>query len=639
MCGIAGLLKFNYSEIDLQILKHFSYSLYSRGPDDFGFLGWSGHSPIQVSRDPDTLQNCWLGLAHRRLSVLDTSQAGWQPMVTSNGRYAIVFNGEIYNYLELQTELKALGYIFNSHSDTEVLLTAYTHWKTQVLHRLVGMFAFAILDIHERTLFLARDFFGIKPLYYTYWQDGFAFASEMKALLEIPGVNRQVNPQKLYDYIRFGITDYGGETLFTNILQLPPAHYLQISLDDVNKVELIRYWQVELNQPLDISFKAAAEQLQELFLENVRLHLRSDVPVGAALSGGIDSSSIVMAMRHLEPSLELHTFSYIADDAKVNEEFWVDIVTKVANTTAHKTLTSPIQLIEDLKHLIDVQEQPFSSTSIYAQYQVFRLARKTGIKVMLDGQGADELLGGYRIYLGARLASLVRQGRWHQVIKFLEQASSLPEVNRLRLLMIGGGFLLPDNFKGLARRLVQKEFAPSWLNATWFAEREVMFCLPSNRHRKEILREQLYQSLDLNLLSLLRYEDRNSMAFSIESRVPFLSPNLVNFIFSLPEEYIIAPDGTTKAVFRKAMRGIVPDPILDRRDKIGFATPELNWLITLCPWVEEVLNTKHSIPVLNMGRIKQEWQAVIQGRKSFDSRIWRWLNLIQWAEQYAVEFE
>ncbi|MDJ0617907.1 MAG: asparagine synthase (glutamine-hydrolyzing) [Calothrix sp. MO_192.B10] len=639
MCGIAGILQFNRSGIDSQMLKNLSNSLYSRGPDDLGFLGWSGTSPVQVSRNPDDLQNCWLGLVHRRLSILDISEAGWQPMVTSDGRYAIVFNGEIYNYLELQRELKTLGYTFYSHSDTEVLLTAYAHWGTQVLNRLVGMFAFAILDTHTRHLFLARDFFGIKPLYYTDWQGGFAFASEIKSLLQLPGVNRQVNPQKLYDYLRFGVTDHGEETLFTKVRQLPPAHYLKFSLDSLQVTQPVRYWQVELNQPLEISFKAAAEKLQELFLENIRLHLRSDVPIGAALSGGIDSSSIVMAMRYLEPDVELHTFSYIADDPKVNEEHWVDIVSQAARTNLHKTQPLPTQLVEDLDYLINIQEQPFNSTSIYAQHQVFHLAQTAGIKVMLDGQGADEILGGYRIYLGARLATLIRQGHWHQVTQFLEQASRLPEMNRLRLLLVGGGFLLPDNFKGLARQLIGKEFAPSWLNSRWFAEREVMLSLPPSRHKKEVLREQLYQSLDNNLLSLLRYEDRNSMAFSIESRVPFLTPTLVNFMFSLPEEYIIAPDGTTKAVFRQAMRGIVPDSILDRRDKIGFATPEFNWLATLRPWVEEILHSKQSIPALNMDQVNQDWQAVIQGLKPFDFRIWRWINLIKWAEKYAVKFE
>ncbi|MFM2062307.1 MAG: hypothetical protein RLZZ507_1977 [Cyanobacteriota bacterium] len=641
MCGIAGILKFDRSPIEPQLLKNLSNSLHLRGPDDFGFLAWSGTSSVKISHDPDKLQDCWLSLVHRRLSILDLSAAGSQPMVTPDGRYAIVFNGEIYNYLELKTELKSLGYTFNSHSDTEVLLTAYSHWGMQTLNRLVGMFAFAALDTHTRKLFLARDFFGIKPLYYAYFGNNFAFASEIKTLLEIPGISPQANPQRIYDYLRFGLTDFGGETLFADIYQLPAAHYLEVALDSPEEVKPVRYWQVNLSDRLEISFAKAAEQLRDLFLDNVRLHLRSDVPVGAALSGGIDSSSIVMAMRYLEPDLDLHTFTYIADDSRLNEEKWADIVGKAANCIMHKIQPNATDLVTDLNHLIHVQDQPFGSTSIYAQHRVFQLAQSAGIKVMLDGQGADELLGGYRPYLAARLASMIRQGKFVKASEFLQKASSFPDMNKLRLLIAGGGFLLPDYLKAPARLLVGKEFTPPWLNIAWFAERDVKFYSPIQHHQSDILRQQLHQSLENSLLPLLRYEDRNSMAYSIESRVPFLTPALANFIFSLPEEFIIARDGTSKAIFRQAMRGIVPDFILDRKDKIGFATPEQNWLTTLRPWVENVLNseTATQIPALNLPQVKAEWQAVIDGKSTFDFRIWRWVNLIRWVERCHVTFE
>lgn len=642
MCGIAGILRFDRSGIDAQILKNFSNSLLSRGPDDLGFLGWSGSTSFQISRNPEYLECSWVGLVHRRLSILDLSEAGWQPMVTPDGRYAIVFNGEIYNYLELQAELKKIGYTFHSHSDTEVLLTAYAQWGTQALNRLVGMFAFAVLDTHTRKLFLARDFFGIKPLYYTYWECGLAFASEIKALLELPGINRQVNPQRVYDYLRFGLTDNGQETMLAGIRQIPAAHYLEISLDSPTEVQPVRYWQVNLNQHLEVSFTEAAEQLRELFLDSIRLHLRSDVSVGAALSGGIDSSSIVMAMRYLEPDLELHTFSYTAEDPRVNEDCWIDIVGKTANSVMHKTQTTPAELLEDLDRLIAVQDEPFGSTSIYAQHRVFRLAQEAGIKVMLDGQGADELLAGYRPYIGARLASLIRQGQWTEVTQFIAQASKLPDLSLRKLLWMGGSFLLPESLKAPARRLRGKELIPPWLNAVWFAERKVVMLESSpQQYKQQVLRNQLHQSVENGLLSLLRYEDRNSMAFSIESRVPFLTPTLVNFIFSLPEEYVITTDGTSKAVFRQAMRGIVPDSILDRRDKIGFATPELSWLSDLNPWVERVLCSEMAAQVsaLEIESVKREWKAILQGQRKFDFRVWRWLNLIRWTEQYAVKFE
>ncbi|MDJ0737021.1 MAG: asparagine synthase (glutamine-hydrolyzing) [Nostocaceae cyanobacterium] len=644
MCGFAGIVGLSTIEINSQILQAISDSLQSRGPDDLGFLGWSGKEAVQVSKYPEAIQSKYVTLIHRRLSILDLSPGGWQPMGTANGRYYIVFNGEIYNYLELRNQLRVLGHSFHSHSDTEVLLAAYAQWGADALTSLVGMFALAILDTWNKELILARDFFGIKPLYYTYCGDGFAFASEIKALLQLPGVSRRVNPHRLYDYLRSGITDYGGETLFAHIKQLPPSHFLKVSLDTPQQPQIKQYWQLELNQPSQLSFSEATSHLRQLFLENIRLHLRSDVPVGAALSGGIDSSAIVMAMRHLQgDNLELHTFSYIAEDPALSEEKWVDLVAQKAGCVGHKVQPLPLELVSDLNQLIDLQDEPFGSTSMYAQYRVFQRAKTEGIKVMLDGQGADELLAGYRPYMAARLASLVRQGKWGEGRKFLQQAGKLPGTSYKSLLMQAGRLLLPPSLQLPLRQLIKKDVMPMWLNAQWFARHGVgMYSLSGKSSGAEILREQLYYACtQTSLPMLLRYEDRNSMAHSIESRVPFLTPALVNFVFSLPEEFILAGDGTSKAIFRQAMRGIVPDPILNRKDKIGFATPEQSWLTTLRPWVDEVLESEIAtqIPALNLEVIKAEFQAVVQGCSPFDFRIWRWVNLIRWAENFEVSFD
>ncbi len=643
MCGIAGLLLFRDSGIEANILKSLSSSLSDRGPDDLGFLGWSLSTPAQISRNPDSVKNSRICLLHRRLSILDLSPAGWQPMGTRDGRYYIVFNGEIYNYLELQAQLKDLGHQFHSHTDTEVLLAAYAQWGNQALNKLVGMFAFAILDTYEHTLFLARDFFGIKPLYYTYYQNGLAFASEIKALLKLPGVNRRVNPQRLYDYLHSGLTDYGGETLFVDIKQLPPSHFLKVALDKPQQPQIERYWQLDINQHSDISFTEAAEHLRHLFLESISLHLRSDVPVGAALSGGIDSSAIVMAMRHLQgEQLQLHTFSYIASDPSLSEEKWVDTVAEAAAVFGHKVQPTPQDLINDLNILVDLQDEPFGSTSIYAQYRVFQMAKAAGIKVMLDGQGADEFLGGYRPYLAARLSSLIRQGKWGSASQFLQRITKQPGVNQKKMLLRAVGLLLPPSLQISLRHLITKDFHPHWLNSGWFAKYGLVPRPYQNQHGLEILRSELSQAISATSLPmLLRYEDRNSMAHSIESRVPFLTPELINFIFSLPEEFIIAEDGTSKAIFRQAMRGIVPDKILDRKDKIGFATPEQNWLQELRPWFEAVLNSEMAtqIPALNMPQMKKEFISVMEGRSTYNFHIWRWVNLIRWAERFSVTFE
>ena len=641
MCGIAGIVCNPASRVTPEQLNTLLLCLEHRGPDDQGYLLFSQGQPELGRERLQQEQMVRVLLLHRRLSILDLTETGWQPMATPDGRYYIVFNGEIYNYLELRKELETEGRQFRSHSDTEVLLAAYARWGKSVLTRLAGMFAFAILDTREQTLFLARDFFGIKPLYYTSNQQGLAFASEIRALLEFGWVDRRVNPGRLYDYLRYGVTDHSSETMLADVLALPPAHYLEVSLDDPGYPEPVRYWDIDLSQRLDLSFDEAAEQLRTLFLENIRLHLRSDVAVGAALSGGIDSSSVVMAMRHVQgEGLDLHTFTYVADDERVSEAKYADVVGQASRAFAHYVEPTPDELVADLENLIAAQGEPFGNTTIYAQYRVFRLAREAGIKVMLDGQGADELLGGYRHYLGARLASLIRQGHWTEAINFLNKTARLPGSSPFWVGVGGAAFLLPTQIQEPMRRLVGKEMAPAWLNVNWFRAHGVI-PKPLNYtvRDRETLRRSLYESLtSVALPSLLRYEDRNSMAFSIESRVPFLTPSLADFVYALPESYIIAPDGTSKSVFRAAMKGIVPEIILNRQDKIGFATPERAWLGQLGPWVKSVLagDTASRIPALNLPEVKREWTRISQGWQPFDFRVWRWCNLIEWARQLKV---
>jgi asparagine synthase (glutamine-hydrolysing) len=619
----------------LRLLEH-------RGPDDHG---WLLLTPRGVRRGRGEVgdEPAEAVLLHRRLSILDLSDAGWQPMSSSDGRHHVVLNGEIYNYVELRRELEALGHTFRSRSDTEVLLHAYARWGRQALGRLVGMFAFAVLDVQERTLFLARDFFGIKPLYYARLPGGFAFASEVKALLDLPGLRRRVNPHRLYDYLRFGLSDHGGQTLFAEVRQLPAAHCLELSLDRPGDAWPERYWEVDLDDRLDLPLEEAGRRLRELFVENVRLHLRSDVPVGAALSGGIDSSAIVTAMRHLEPRLELHAFSYVADDGALSEERWIDTAGRAARAVVHKVRPAPGELVDDLDRLVYQQDEPFGSTSIYAQHRVFRLAREKGITVMLDGQGADELLAGYRPYLAARLASLLRQGRLGQAYSFLRRSARQPgSGGRKRLLLHAGSLALPPCLRAWGLRLMGRGRMPAWLSADWFERQGVKARpRPAAPPVAEVLRQELRRSVaETSLPMLLRYEDRNSMAHSIESRVPFLTPALVDFVLRLPEEHLIGRDGTSKNVFRLAMRGLVPDAVLDRRDKIGFATPEQSWLAALRPWVERTLTGEaaRAVPALDPAGVGREWRDVLDGRKPFDFRVWRWVNLVRWAERFGVSF-
>jgi asparagine synthase (glutamine-hydrolysing) len=642
MCGIAGILGRSAGSGFEPASTNPLQSLAHRGPDD---SGWVAHRP-HPAQGPFHLL-----LLHRRLSILDLSDAGHQPMPTADGAYSIVFNGEIYNYRELRDELARLGYVFRTQTDSEVLLQAYVTWGPTCLRRLIGMFAFAVLDQRRHLLFLARDFFGMKPLYYVQatlpspsgrgaGREGvFAFASEIKALLDWLPLKRTVQPQRLYEYLRFGRTDQSAQTLWSEIRQMPAAHYLEVPLDRPEQGEPVRYWSLPQEEPLDLSFEEAAQQVRDKFLRNIRLHLRSDVPVGAALSGGIDSSSIVACMRLVAPQTEMHAVSFIADDPAVSEEKWIDLVGRHVRANVHKVRANSHTLLADFDQLIYTQDEPFGSTSMYAQYCVFRHAREQGIKVMLDGQGADEMLAGYHLFLPARLGSLVRQGRWIEACRFAHSASRLPGMRgHMRLWLQAGRLLLPS----IGTRLVGRWLMPAWLNAAWFRDRGVALAPTSNARQRDMMREELRQTVAATSLPmLLRHEDRNSMASSIESRLPFLTPDLAEFLFRLPEEYILGPDGTSKNVFRQAMRGIVPDAILDRRDKIGFATPEQRWLKTLRPWVEETLASERArgMAALNVPAMQRDWNAVLAGRARFNFRVWRWVNLIRWADRFNVDFD
>jgi asparagine synthase (glutamine-hydrolysing) len=639
MCGIAGVVSSRFISYEftkgLRVLRNLTH----RGPDDQG-IAVLDQEGIKVSRNvPKFSDNTQAALFHRRLSILDLSELGRQPMSDPSGRYAIVFNGEIYNYVELRRELEHLGWRFRSQSDTEVLLAGFVHWGKAILPRLIGMFAFAILDSAGRKLFLCRDFFGIKPLYYCSQPEGFFFASEIGPLLELSGAPRVAHPERLLQYLRWSHTDYGHDTLLKDIHQLPAAHWVEIDLNKPNTIEPTPYWQVRTGH-IDISFQEAALKLRELFLESIQLHLRSDVPVGAALSGGIDSSSIVCAMRHAGGrKVELHAISYIADDPALSEEAWIDQAAAAAGARVHKIHPTATELEKNLPALIRAQGEPFGSTSIFAQYEVFKRAHETGLKVMLDGQGADELLGGYRGYLAAHMATLLKQGRWLEAGRLNFSAVRLPGVNRRTLWAQTVDRILPRALRSMARRAVGKNLFPAWLDRRWFHDRGVR--LQSSKSGRGSLRDELMESfVETSLPHLLRYEDRNSMAFSVESRVPFLTPQIADFVFSLPEEYIVGPDGTSKAVFRAAMRGIVPDSILDRKDKIGFATPEKNWLQNQA-WVDKTIQSINSRdwPMFSTAELRRHWTQACQGKRPFDFTPWRWINFIEWAKMFDVRFQ
>ncbi len=610
--------------------------LQHRGPDDHGWLTYSGKQ-LRKGKGKPPDEPTEVMLLHRRLSILDLSEGGHQPMTSRDGRYHIVFNGEIYNYVELRNELKGAGLTFHTESDTEVLLAAFDHWGAGCLQRLVGMFAFVILDSEARKLFLARDFFGIKPLYYSKTPSRLAFASEIKVLLELPDIARHVNPQGVFHYMRSGLTDFNEETLFREVHQLPPAHYLEVSLDENRQLQPISYWAIDIDDTEDLTFEEAALQLRQLFLESIELHMRSHVTVGASLSGGMDSSAITMAMHHLAPEGQaLHTFSYITDDRATSDERWIDLVSSATSATVHKIRSTPDGFARDMDEFIVAQDEPVGGPSVYAQYLVYRCAKQAGVKVVMDGQGADEIFAGYNEFLVTRFLSLCRNLRFPEALRFYRHALD-HQPNLGKSMRRIGTRMLPRWLQGRVRRDTDV------LNRAWFEQRDIAterppWAVAAAYTTRTLLHELM--SRTQNPMQL-RYGDRNAMAFGVENRVPFLTPQLVEFIFRLPEEHLIGADGARKNVLRAALRGIVPDAVLDRKDKLGFQKPHRSSMIGLRPYVEQVLvnDVANQVSALNLDKVQEQWAEVLSEKSPFDYRAWRWINLIRWAELTNARFD
>jgi asparagine synthase (glutamine-hydrolysing) len=649
MCGILGLIARDGLAIDGRQLQSALQSIRHRGPDDEGYLLYdpTRREALAVG-GPDTVPELALppvaaaeprryrcAFGHRRLSIIDLTAAGHQPMRTADGRYWVTYNGEIYNYLELRQELELRGARFATASDTEVLLEAYRAWGVAMLPRLVGMFAFALLDTHENTVLLARDQFGIKPLYMVRSAGQVAFASEVKALLRLPGVRAVGNPAKVYQYLRYGQRDAEAATVLQSVERLPAAHYAVVHLDSLRCDGPRRYWEVDLSRRIAPSFDEAVAEVRGLFESAVRLHLRSDVPVGCTLSGGLDSSAIVRQVQALlGAGRPVATFSFVSNlEAEMNEEPYIDLIT---DTVVHKVRPQAPDIAADIDELMRALELPFESLSMYAQFRVFRLVRDAGIKVVLDGQGSDEIFGGYYSLIGARITGLLAQLRLLAAARSLAGAPRNARAFRARMVATAAGRLLPQSLQQTVAGLFGEPAYPGWLRADWFERRGVTPRLRAHGRGRDALREELRLGIEhLTLPELLRYEDGNSMHHSIESRVPFCVPQLAEYALALPDEYLVSPRGETKCVFRAAVADMLPAQIV-RREKIGFAVPERIWLRELRQWLETA--PTGALPFLEPREVRREMDAALAADGRWPPHVWRLVNLAFWARAFEVEW-
>lgn len=624
MCGIIGSFWVQKKEINKKLFKDAIRSINHRGPDDEGieYFAFENNSEIY--------------LGHKRLSILDLSSLGHQPMFSRDKKFVIIFNGEIYNFKNIRDELCKNGFSFISNSDTEVLLAGWQFWGEELLLKLVGMFAFVIYDIQKKEIILVRDAFGIKPLFYSIDDLGnFYFGSEIQVIELLRSVKSDVNEQRFFDYIVHGIQDSTNGTFIKKINHLPPASILKFSIEKKQIFKIYKWWIPSIKTNHTITFEEASKKLRLLFIESVSMHLISDVPVGAALSGGIDSSAIVCAMRYLNPNLPIHTFSYIVtNDESINEEKWVDIVNNYVNAISHKIYIKADEFHNELKNLILIQGEPFNSTSIYAQYRIFKEARKYNIPVILEGQGADELLAGYEGYPGQRMKSLLDKFRFSALVRFGTNWKNQRFVSKSPWKSFLGQLLPNWLYNSLI--IKQNTILQKLINFKYLKKIGVQLKSPTlkkyeNRYSNRV-KESLMSSISEHALpSLLRFGDRNAMAFSIENRVPFLTIPLANFLLSLPENYLISDDGVSKSIFREAMRGIVPDSILDRKEKIGFETPMAEWVLNFLTVNRQIIEPTKQIENLF---IKQDLcsnlQKQLQDSNSDKQAIWRIINFVYW---------
>ena len=567
MCGIAGIITANNNLINEPVLRRMSDSLAHRGPDGEGL--WCN--------DTNTA-----GFSHRRLSIIDLTTGGAQPMHYL-GRYTIVYNGEIYNYKELRSDLQKAGYHFKSQSDTEVILASYDFYKEQCVKYFDGMFAFAIWDERERILFTARDVFGEKPFYYYKDDSVFVFASEMKALWAA-GVTKSPDEKMMINYLALGYVQNASDksqTFFKDITALPPAHYGILSLSDMEYAE-IRYKDFNKENIIKISEQDAVEQLRTLLYESTAKRLRSDVPVGSSLSGGLDSSSIACIINNIQKSSKtdtgFKTFSAVFPGFEKNEEKYIADVCAKFDLESFTVTPSANDLMDDIVKISWHQDEPFTSSSIYAQYKVYELAKKNNIKVLLDGQGADETLAGYTKYLHWYMQDLVGHNKFFPAKreKAALKRNSIPMKWGMKNILAS---YLPSHAALALEKIEFKKISNShFINANLMQEVKGKEWLGIYKPVVTKLNDILYfNTMQNGLEELLRYADRNSMAHGTEVRLPFLNTELVSFIFSLPACFKIK-DGFTKSILRKAMDKQLPDNIVWRTEKVGFEPPQKSWM-------------------------------------------------------------
>jgi len=611
-------------------------TLVHRGPDDFCHLFLdSRDGTFQLTQNGFVSHRSDVSLGHRRLSIIDLTLDGRQPMANEEQNLFVVFNGEIFNYVELRDELTGCGHTFRTRSDTEVILHAYEEWGGECVTRFNGMWALAIWDQSKREMFCSRDRFGIKPFYYRLDDSAFIFASEIKAILPALEGRPRANYSVLADFLIDGSLCRTGDTFFEGIQRLPPAYNLTVS---AREVRLSRYWDYPDAESL-ASEKEPVEAFRHLLDDAIRLRLRSDVPVGVALSGGMDSSSILALASSQPGSTRMQAFTAVFPGQPYDESEYAEIAARASGSELFRIDDQTPNFMEDLKQIVWTMDYPAIDAQVMCRWRLMHLASQH-VKVLLEGQGADEMLAGYpiRYFAPYLLDDLGNRVRGRRELPFRELMNASRAVHRQYGKWAWEGFI--------------REFAPTWLPLRRLRRlrpqgvaytREFGSMNPS---RPETLHRAIYQDRLTDLMHfdhatgilpmLLKFGDALSMAFSVESRLPFLDHRLVEFVFRLPRHHKMY-GLESKVILRKAMTGHVPEPILARKDKVGFRVPVERWIAeNMNSSIRPTLLSKRCLDrgIFDPRKLQKLFDRYARGEGRLERSFFRWTSVELWFRMF-----
>ena len=605
MCGISGIINKDMSPVKEESIRKINDLIAHRGPDGDGFFSDSHFA-----------------FGHRRLAIIDKSDLGSQPMCYKE-RYWLTYNGEIYNYIELKEELKQYGYIFNSGTDTEVILAGYDKWGLNCLERFNGMWSFALYDIVKKNIFMSRDRFGVKPLYYLDTADNFIFGSEIKQLLACIEGPVYANTKILIESMLTHVDNHTRETYFENVFSLDPGHYILYDLR-TNNYTIDKYY--TLNQDKSILSRSLLENtniFRELFKSAVSLRLRSDVTVGTCLSGGVDSSciSILGALENSKKTgkkfIGIHAES---SEENTNESKFAQIVSEIGNIDLHRITPTIEDFIQNVDELVYTQEEPFGGPSLFMSYNVFLKAKQLGSTVMLNGQGADEVLLGYERYYASYMYSLKFRAFCVEIYREFKNS-------RLRFFDPILYFIYFTNFRVRKALLISRSFIKSGLKKKF----DFFYLSKSVTAFKNVLELQQFEITSFQLPHLLRYEDRNSMRHSIETRLPFLDFRVVEFGISIKSQQKIF-QGWTKYILRKSFEDLLPSAIVWRKNKLGFNAPEKTWLDFHEPeMIKEISESSILKGITDFNRLLSNYKTLNLRDK------WMYYNIAVWERVFQVK--